>query len=139
MLDVGKVEKNSCTALVVDDDEDTVNLFSEFLEICNVKVAGKAFNGKQATKMYQEISPDVVFSDVMMPDYDGFYLLENIKKINPNAILVMITGDVRAETIQKLEQFGADAIIYKPFDMQAVIKTVNNLLAKTINPISNQR
>ena len=52
--------------------------------------------------------------------------------MNPKAIMVMITGDVRADTIHKLETLGADAIIYKPFDMQAVMKTVNSLPAKTV-------
>jgi CheY-like chemotaxis protein len=133
MLDVGKIEKNQCTALVVDDDEDTVNLFVEFLDICNVTVIGTAFNGKQATKVYADLVPDVIFSDVMMPDFDGFYALEEIKKINPDAVMVMITGDVRSDTIKKLEELGADAIIYKPFDMQKVITTVNDLLAKKIH------
>lgn len=132
MLDVGKVDKNRCTALVVDDDEDTVNLFVEFLEICNVTVIGTAFDGKQAEKVYQDLVPDVIFSDVMMPEYDGFYALERIKKINPTAIMVMITGDVRSETIKKLEDLGANAIIYKPFDMQKVVSTVNELLTEKI-------
>jgi DNA-binding response OmpR family regulator len=95
-------------------------------------VVGKAFDGNQATKIFRDMTPDIVFSDVMMPEYDGFYALENIKKMNPKAIMVMITGDVRADTIHKLETLGADAIIYKPFDMQAVMKTVNSLLAKTV-------
>ncbi len=120
------------TALVVDDDEDTVNLFTEFLEIYDIVVIGKAFDGKQAVTIYSDMSPNIVFSDVMMPDYDGFYALENIKKMDPKAIVVMITGDVRSETISKLEQLGADAIIYKPFDMQSVMEAVNDLLAKTI-------
>ncbi|WP_101477175.1 response regulator [Candidatus Nitrosotalea bavarica] len=136
MMDVGRVEKNRCSAIVVDDDEDTVNLFVEFLEICNVTVVGTAFDGKQAEKVYQELVPDVIFSDVMMPNYDGFYALEQIKKVNPLAIVVMITGDVRSETIKKLEDLGADAIIYKPFDMQKVVTTVNELLARKMHNIS---
>ena len=132
MSDDSGIGKSAYTALVVDDDEDTVNLFTEFLEIYDVVVVGKAFDGNQATKIFRDMTPDIVFSDVMMPEYDGFYALENIKKMNPKAIMVMITGDVRADTIHKLETLGADAIIYKPFDMQAVMKTVNNLLAKTV-------
>jgi len=137
MVDDSNVGRRGYTALVVDDDEDTVNLFTEFLEIYDVAVVGKAFDGKQATKIFNDMSPDIIFSDVMMPEYDGFYALEHIKKINPNAIMVMITGDVRADTIHKLEKLGADAIIYKPFDMQSVMKTVNNLLTKTVCHTSN--
>ncbi|WP_157926921.1 response regulator [Candidatus Nitrosotalea okcheonensis] len=132
MPDDNNMEHPAYTALVVDDDEDTVNLFTEFLEIYDIAVIGKAFDGKQAVTIYNDMIPNIVFSDVMMPDYDGFYALENIKKMNPKAIVVMITGDVRLDTISRLEQLGADAIIYKPFDMQSVMQTAHNLLAKTI-------
>lgn len=133
MLDVGKVQKNRCTALVVDDDADAVNLFGEFLDICNVTVIGKAFDGKEAEQTYKKLRPDVIFSDVMMPNYDGFYALEKIKKVNPNVIMVMVTGDVRSDTIARLEDLGADAIIYKPFDMKKIVNTVNNLLSTTLS------
>ncbi|MEO9306917.1 MAG: response regulator [Nitrososphaera sp.] len=131
MSDLDMPTNRTINALVIDDDEDTVNLFTEFLEIYNVSVIGKAFDGLQATDLYSKTLPDVVFSDVMMPEYDGFYVLENIKKLNPDAIIIMITGDVRRDTIDKLEKLGADAILYKPFDMQVVINVVNNLLQKT--------
>ncbi|MDE1838505.1 MAG: response regulator [Thaumarchaeota archaeon] len=132
MSDDNNVERRAYTALVVDDDEDTVNLFTEFLEIYDIVVIGKAFDGKQAVTIYNDMAPNIVFSDVMMPNHDGFYALENIKKMNPEAIVVMITGDVRSDTISKLKQLRADAIIYKPFDMQSVMQVANNLLAKAI-------
>ena len=135
MLDVGKISKKGCTAVVVDDDEDTVNLFAEFLEICDVKVLGKALDGNQAVELYQKIFPDLVFSDVMMPGYDGFYVLKKIRQINPHAIMVMITGDVRPETIDELQRLRADAIVYKPFDMKQIVETVNKLLAQSIYPV----
>lgn len=132
MLEVGKVSKTGCTAIVVDDDEDTVNLFAEFLEICNVKVLGKAFDGNQGVEMYQKIFPDLVFSDVMMPGYDGFYVLKKIRHLNPHAIMIMITGDVRPETIDGLKELKADAIVYKPFDMKQIVETINKLLERSV-------
>ncbi|MDE1872318.1 MAG: response regulator [Thaumarchaeota archaeon] len=132
MQDIGKIAKKGCTAIVVDDDEDTVNLFAEFLEICNVKVLGKAFDGNQAVELYQKIFPDLVFSDIMMAGYDGFYVIKKIRQINPHAIIVMITGDVRPETIDKLQELKADAIVYKPFDMKQVVDTVNKLLVNSV-------
>lgn len=132
MQDIGKISKKGCTAIVVDDDEDTVNLFVEFLEICDVKVLGKAFDGNQAVELYQKIFPDLVFSDVMMSGYDGFYVIKKIRQINPHAIIVMITGDVRPETIDKLQELKADAIVYKPFDMKQVVDTINKLFVNSI-------
>lgn len=132
MLEVGKVSRKGCTAIVVDDDEDTVNLFAEFLELCDVKVLGRALDGNQGVEMYQKIFPDLVFSDVMMPGYDGFYVLRKIRQINPHAIMIMITGDVRPETIDELRDLKADAIVYKPFDMKQVVETVNKLLERSV-------
>lgn len=129
MSDIG-VDAKNYTALIIDDDVDTVDLFAEFLEVCELKVVGKAFDGKEAIDLYEKTRPDIVFSDVMMPEYDGFYVLDEIKKKNPDAIVVIITGDVRPETIVRLEKSGANAIIYKPFDMKNVMNTVHTLLKK---------
>lgn len=139
MLEVDKVSKKGCTAIVVDDDEDTVNLFSEFLELCNVRVLGKALDGDQGVEMYRKIFPDLVFSDVMMPGYDGFYVLKKIRQLNPHAIMIMITGDVRPETISGLNELKADAIIYKPFDMNQVVETVNKLLEQSVYQTQRNR
>ena len=130
------VEKKKFTAMVIDDDEDTVNLFAEFLDISDVKVLAKAFDGKTAVELYKKFSPDIVFSDVMMPDYDGFYVIENIRKINPDAILVMVTADVRQDTVERLERLRADAVIYKPFEMKKILVTVNDLLLNNASLIS---
>ncbi|NHI02858.1 hypothetical protein DYY67_2133 [Candidatus Nitrosotalea sp. TS] len=73
-----------------------------------------------------------MFSDVMMSGYDGFYVIKKIRQINPHAIIVMITGDVRPETIDKLQELKADAIVYKPFDMKQVVDTINKLFVNSI-------
>ena len=115
MFEVGKVSKRGVTALVIDDDEDSANLFSEFLELCDVRVIGKAFDGQHAVEMYKKMFPDLVLSDVMMPGYDGLYVLRKIRLVNPLSIMIMITGDVRPETIEDLERLKADALVYLPF------------------------
>ena len=131
MFEVGKLSKRGVTALVIDDDEDSANLFSEFLELCDVRVIGKAFDGQHAVEMYKKMFPDLVFSDVMMPGYDGLYVLRKIREVNPHSIMIMITGDVRPETIEDLERLKADAIVYKPFDMKQVVDVINGLLKRS--------
>src|SRR5579875_271489 len=132
MLEVGRVSKKGITALVVDDDGDSVDLFSEFLELCNIQVIGRALDGQHVVDMYKKMFPDLVFSDVMMPGYDGFYVLEKIRGINPHAIMIMITVDVRPETIDTHERLKADAIVYKPFDMKQIVETINDLLSRSV-------
>ena len=115
------------TALIVDDDIDTCDVLSEYLERENIQVLGKAYDGKECVELYQKLKPDLVFSDVMMPHHDGFYVLEKIRQINPNAIVIMVTGDLTAVTENKLEMMNASEIVYKPFDIKKIMIKVNHL------------
>ncbi len=116
--------------VVVDDDYNTVEVFTEFLELKNIKVVGKGFDGNDAVKLYRNLKPDIIFLDVMMPEYDGFYALEKIKEINPNAIVVMVTADLTAETDARLKELKANSIIYKPFDIQQILEIIDKLALK---------
>jgi len=105
------------TAIVVDDDHDLVDVFCEYLELKNVHVLGKGYNGKDAVEMYQGFRPDVVFLDVVMPDYTGFYALEKIKQLNPDAKIIIVTADLTEETENRLVELHASYIAYKPIEL----------------------
>jgi len=72
--------------LVVDDDIDTLEVFAEFLEIKDVNVVGRGHDGKEAVELFEKHRPDFVLMDIMMPDYDGFYGIEEIRKIDPSSM-----------------------------------------------------
>ena len=84
-------------ALVVEDDKDVKDVFVELLQLSKVDVIGKGSNGKEAIELYKKLHPDIVFIDVLMPEYDGFYGLEKIKEYDPKAIVVMVTGSENSE------------------------------------------
>ncbi len=124
-------EKEKIRVLVADDNQDILTLFCELLKLKKFDVVGKAINGKEAVKLYEEYRPAIVFLDVMMPDGDGIYALEKIREINPAAIVIMVTSDLAPTTAERLEQLNASAIVYKPFDIADIIKIVNELMTKT--------
>jgi DNA-binding NarL/FixJ family response regulator len=113
--------------IVVDDDVDTVEVFCEYLEIKDITVLGRGYNGKTAVELYESLKPDIALLDVMMPEYDGFYGLENIKKINPNAKVIMVTADLTYDTEKQLKALNASAVIYKPYEIDSVIDTINKV------------
>lgn len=119
------------TSIVVDDDFDTVEVFSEYLELKDIHVVGKGYNGKDAVDLYQKLKPDVVFLDVLMPEYDGFYALEKIRQLNPDSKVIMVTASLTAETEDKLNELNASSIIYKPYDIDEVVKTVKRILKQS--------
>lgn len=67
------------TAIVIDDDHDIVDVFSDILQILQIDVIGKGYDGKEAVELYQKFTPDLVILDLMMPKYDGIYALERDK------------------------------------------------------------
>ncbi|MFZ1076521.1 MAG: response regulator [Nitrosotalea sp.] len=125
-----KRDRPGITAIVIDDDIDTVSVLSEFLQIKGISVIGKGYDGLNAIKMYKKLLPDVVFLDVMMENHDGFYTLEKIREIEPNAIVMLITADLTEETRKRLLGLDASAIIYKPYDINEVISETNNLVLR---------
>ncbi len=122
-------------AIVIDDDQDTLDIFCEFLKLKKVDVVGKAKNGLQALKLYKQSKPDIVLMDVMMPDYNGFFGLEKIKEFDSNSKIVMVTADLTENTAQRLHELGADEILYKPYEIDQVMKTINKLLESKEEPI----
>ncbi len=113
--------------IVVDDDRDTVEVFTEYLAMKGIDVVGKGYNGKEAVELYKEHTPDITLLDVMMPEHDGFYGLENIRNINPNAKIIMVTADLTSDTEKKLHELQASAILYKPYEIDNVVETIDKV------------
>ncbi len=120
---------NVPTAIVVDDDRDTVDLFCEYLSIINIKVLGRGHNGLEAVELYEKYKPDIVFLDLLMPDYDGLFGLENIREINPDAYVVFITAVVDKGRKDKIENLRPNHIIHKPFDPDQFVQIVSEVNA----------
>lgn len=57
--------------IVVDDDPDTVEVFSEYLKLKGIDIVGTGSDGKEAVDLYQEFKPDIIILDMKMPEYDG--------------------------------------------------------------------
>ena len=57
----------------------------------------------------------------MMPDYDGFYTLKEIRKINPDAKVIMVTADMTSETKKKLRDLKPTDVIYKPYNVDKIL------------------
>ena len=128
------------SVIVVDDDRDTVEVFCEYLSIKNIQVLGRGYDGTAAVELYKEHNPDIVLLDVMMPDFDGFYGLEQIRKHDPNAKIIMVTADLTSDTEKKLVELKASAMIYKPYEIDSVIETIEKVSKENIalyTPTSN--
>ena len=99
-------------------------MFSDYLENKGVSVIGKAKNGKEGVELFKKLKTDVIFLDVIMPDFDGFYALKKIREIDSNAKIIMVTADFSPSTKIKLKELKASDIIYKPYDGTAIDRVI---------------
>jgi len=108
------------TAIVIDDDRASVHLFRDVLEMMGVTVLASGFDGKDAVRLYKKYMPDVIFTDITMPEYDGFYAMKEIREFDSHAKVVAVTADLTDETSTKLEKMNISAVVYKPFDTEDI-------------------
>lgn len=113
--------------IVVDDDIDTVEVFSEFLELKDIQVVGRAHDGKEAVEVYEKFKPDIVLMDVMMPTYDGFYAIDKIRKIDSNSKIIMVTADLSVKTKEKLKDMDVSGVVFKPYDIDRVLDVIHSI------------
>lgn len=117
------------SCIVADDDQDIVDVFCDMLGMIGVNVLATANDGDQAVSMYKKYCPDIVFTDLNMPKYDGFYAIEKINDVNPNAKIVVVTGDSNAYQDLFLDSPNV-RVIQKPFDVPIIKQVIEDCLAE---------
>ncbi|WP_332651414.1 diguanylate cyclase [Lysinibacillus sp. 54212] len=138
-LDVQPIEDQSTVAatisterdfiLVIDDDMIFISYIKNVLEKQGYSVI-VAHNGKRGLEQIYELKPSIVFLDIMLPDSNGFSILENIRKINIERmfVAVMSVNDCK-ENRKRAYDLGALDFIPKPIDQEILISYVSNRLA----------
>ncbi len=114
--------------LVVDDEERMVRFIRMNLEHDGFQVM-EAFNGKQAIDKLRD-TPDLVLLDVMMPDIDGFEVLETIREVSSVPVIMLTARGEEDDRVRGLE-LGADDYITKPFSPRELVSRVKAVLRRT--------
>jgi DNA-binding NtrC family response regulator len=103
--------------LVIDDDMEIQEMLEVFLQSLGLESA-KALNAFEGLKQVAIYEPDVVLLDIHLPDRDGVDLLREIKHINKNIAVMMITGYKEAENVIEAFRHGAFDCLLKPFNFE---------------------
>jgi CheY-like chemotaxis protein len=119
------------TILLVDDAEDTLEVMRTFLEDAGFRVA-VARSADAAVTEARRIGPDVILSDLAMPDRDGFALLQELRSDPRLAAtpVVAVTSYASARDRQVVGDAGFDGYLAKPADQGELLETVTAALAR---------
>jgi DNA-binding NtrC family response regulator len=91
-----------------------------------------AENGYQAIEAAKQAPFDLVFMDIKMPGINGVQTFREIKKINPEAVVIMMTAYSVEDLIREALEEGAYAVVYKPFDIEKIVSIIESALQKTL-------
>ena len=116
--------------LVVDDDEMMRAFVKELLKVNNYKIS-EAANGKAGLKEFRDNTPDLVITDIIMPEMEGISFIRELRAHNKDIPIIAMTGNVHGRMEEFLDissKLGADAILRKPIKSQEFIETINKLI-----------
>lgn len=117
--------------LIIDDDVDYRKYLNEVLskEGFFVEMADSA---SEALEEIKSVSPDLIITDIIMPEIDGFEVIRKIKGQFPFIKIIAISGGGRVKPSVYLgmaEKLKADSILQKPFKKDALLEKINYLLS----------
>lgn len=125
ILEVPTPAVGTAMALVVDDDPDAVNLLRLYLEAEGYSVTG-AHDGETALQLAAELQPAVILLDILMPELDGFVVLEKLKANTATQNIPVVIVSILAGQEKGLS-LGAVDHLTKPIDRQHLLQSVRRL------------
>jgi len=106
--------------LIVDDSPISRKMLKSCFPAGYVKELLEAGDGLAGLNIFKEALPDITFLDLTMPVMDGVQALEEMKKHNPDAVIIVATADVQAKSIEKVMGLGAFNVLKKPPTKESV-------------------
>ena len=117
--------------LIADDASFMRQMIREIIEPEGHEVVGEATNGIEAVDLYNELSPDLVTMDIVMPKRSGIDAVKAILARHPTACVVMCSALGQETLVMEALQAGARDFIVKPFKPDSVVSTIAKMLEKS--------
>ena len=116
--------------LIADDASFMRQMIREIIEPEGYEVVGEATNGVEAVEKYQELHPDVVTMDIVMPKRSGIDAVKGILAQDGAARIIMCSALGQETLVMEALQAGAKDFIVKPFKPDSVLATLKKTLEK---------
>lgn len=116
--------------LVADDNIEFGEIVCDYLSsIDDIEVVGRAVDGLETVKLIDEVKPDVVILDIIMPHMDGLAVLEHYSKVPAvdKPMFVILSAVGQDKITQQAVALGAEYYIVKPFDLEILVERIRQL------------
>jgi DNA-binding response OmpR family regulator len=127
------------SVLIVDDDPALVELLKAYLEARSGCKVRSAADGKKALDEILNERPDLVITDIYMPEMDGFQLIERLKSMRVSVPVVIISGMYGKEDARRAEELGIRHVLEKPFNFESLNQAVDLALGRSAEAEGRQK
>ncbi len=138
---MGDKTSDRIRVIVVDDHEIVRNGLTVFLETCeDLELVGEASNGAEAVRMAEQLQPDVILMDIVMPEMGGITATQLIRQRLPDTQIVALTSFENEDTVPAVLQAGAISYLLKNVSIDELADAVRNayLGKSTLSPEATQ-
>lgn len=125
--------------LLIDDDPNLILLVKDYLEFRGYEVI-TAENGQEALEVLQKDTPDMIICDVMMPQMDGYSLVEQVRKDPRTGWIPVLFLSAKGQSQDRVKGLntGADVYMVKPFEPEELVAQVESSLKQAARLIQRQ-
>jgi len=116
------------TALIADDSVFMRKLIGKILSDLDIKVVGEASNGYELLEVIRKCRPDLIILDINMPKMDGMKVLFELRKLNIDARIIVITALSQEWVRNEAVNLGVAAFIAKPFKPDKLKEVITNVI-----------
>lgn len=113
--------------LLVDDSRTSRKILRTILEGAGHTIVAEAANGEEGIDKYLDLKPDLTTMDITMPVMDGIEALKQIRNLDKDAKIVMVTAAGQKGKMLEAVKYGAADFIAKPFEPDHIISIVNKI------------
>ncbi len=126
-----KMNSHPARVLVVDDDDSYCTIIRELL-VRNGYDVRVAYSVEEALSLLHEERPDLILTDLMMPEVDGITFIQQLRAMPPHSgiPMIVVSALVLARERAAAAQAGADAFVAKPFSIQQLQATIQEVVGQ---------
>ncbi len=122
------MQQHNARILIIEDEEDVCLLLADILSQEGHAIA-TASDGRAGLALFQQQSFDIVFTDLAMPNMTGWQVAEEVKKIDTQVPVILITGWSMQTEEKEMYKSHVDMIVTKPFTVDEIVAVLTRALA----------
>lgn len=128
-------------AMLVDDEALSIKMLENVINWgqYGIEIVDTASDGLQAIEKYKEYQPDIVITDIKMPNLDGIEFIKKVREINSEIEFILISAYAEFSFVKKAIKFGCSNYLLKPIDELELEKTLQSVVAKISDKIITKK